>query len=755
MDFYETRPFESGHVLSEPLKIMKSALLQNPQALGGLVKYECEGYLNDNEAIVLNMQVGVPSRSPFGVLEQEKVAICVPANNPRKLQAFSLRKDFPSLPHLSASYKDTPRSLCLFDVPQMDRVYNETYVDFLLRVKKWLDRAAAGDLHLAEQAMEPFVLESLGYVVISAEAEKRIIEGAPAFDIFVSKYVPANKFSVTYIEIHPSRDEASESPVVALPIKGRPSSDQCINCLPRDYLELADLLREKLDIDLDREILKLVSNTYEKWRRKEHREKKLLNRGVVLAICIPRLNYKGIPSGHEIRAFHLSKPLWFLGKALGCVLVQQEKKNKEPTFVFKDRLARKEDDLKEIIPVPFAVVQPFSRDLAKSMAGLTIDISDIRMSAIGLGALGSQVVLNLSRQGFAGWRLVDDDLLLPHNFARHGLSAGFRGQSKAAALAIEIGLILDKAAVKAYDQNFHNLRDVRKEILNTSAIVDFSASYSVFMDLCCERKRSRALSVYFSNGGFTSVLLSEDRERKIRLDDIDLQLKIQALTNPLIGTIYRRREGNQLVYSTSCNSQTAVMPQDLVSIHAGIITRQIKGSIFSNDAKVFVNVISEEHFGVKVEQFSPCEVTVKEAGPWELRISQLALTEMSEHRRLKLPNETGGVLIGWISSYNKIIYVGKALPAPEDSVERPYYFIRGKKGLYAEVQRMRKASNDDLRYVGEWHTHSIGSSVRQSPDDLKSMAKLSGTMLEEGLPGVMLILADDNELGCYVQTRWG
>jgi len=98
MDFYETKPFESGHVLSEPLKIMKSALLQNPQALGGLMEYECEGYLNGNEAIVISMQVGVPSRSPFGVLEQEKVAICLLVNNPQKLQTFSLRKNFPPLP---------------------------------------------------------------------------------------------------------------------------------------------------------------------------------------------------------------------------------------------------------------------------------------------------------------------------------------------------------------------------------------------------------------------------------------------------------------------------------------------------------------------------------------------------------------------------------------------------------------------------------------------------------------------------------
>lgn len=751
MEFYEIRPFESDHILSEPLRILKSAVVRNPQSIGLLATYEGEGYLNGYEALVFNIEVGVPSRSPFGVLAQEKIAICL-GDQAGKFQAFALRKDFPSLPHLNLTYTDRPKHICVFDVPQMDRVYNETYTAFLLRVKRWLDRAAAGELHLPEQAMEPFVLESLGYVVINAEAEKKIIEGASAFDICVSRYVARSRDTSEYIEVRPLKPDIEESPFVVLPIKGKPSGDQCINRLPRDYLELAELLKEKLDIDLDREMFKFVSETYGKWNRKEHREKNLLDRKVILAICIPRLDLRGMPTGHEIRSFGLFVPVRELGKGLGCIREQKEGQKLIP--VFMSELARKEDALKKIIPVPYSVVHPFSKDLGKSMAGIRGDICGIVISAIGLGALGSQVVLNLARQGFSGWRLVDHDILLPHNFARHGLSAGFSGRSKADAVAQEIRWISDEAAVKAYPRSFHNLRDARKEILNTSAIMDFSASYSLFMDLCCESKRPRALSAYLSDGGFTSVLISEDREKEIRLDDIDLQLKIQALTSPAIGTIYRAREGNQLVYSTSCNSQTAVMPQDLVSIHAGIITRQIKENLLESNSRVYVNVVSQEGFSVKVDQFSPCGVIVKDANPWQLRISRLVVDAMNGYRNLKLPNETGGVLIGWISNHKKIIYVGKALPAPADSVERPYYFIRGKKGLYAEVQGIAKKSNNDLRYVGEWHSHPIGKSVGQSADDLRSMAKLSMLMAQEGLPGVMLILADKNELGCYIESGW-
>ena len=127
---------------------------------------------------------------------------------------------------------------------------------------------------------------------------------------------------------------------------------------------------------------------------------------------------------------------------------------------------------------------------------------------------------------------------------------------------------------------------------------------------------------------------------------------------------------------------------------------------------------------------------------------------MIRWRNDKLPNETGGVLIGWINSFKKIIYVGKALPAPPDSVERPYYFQRGKKGLYELVCEISKMSNRDLYYVGEWHAHPPHNSSAQSSADIQCMEKISVLMLEVGLPGILLILGDSNNLGCHVTCGW-
>ena len=73
---------------------------------------------------------------------------------------------------------------------------------------------------------------------------------------------------------------------------------------------------------------------------------------------------------------------------------------------------------------------------------------------------------------------------------------------------------------------------------------------------------------------------------------------------------------------------------------------------------------------------------IRDYNGWQFRINPDVMEEMNKLRLKEVPIETGGVLLGWINSFEKIIYVGMAVPAPPDSVERPYYFQRGKKGLF-------------------------------------------------------------------------
>jgi tRNA A37 threonylcarbamoyladenosine dehydratase len=65
-----------------------------------------------------------------------------------------------------------------------------------------------------------------------------------------------------------------------------------------------------------------------------------------------------------------------------------------------------------------------------------------------MGALGSQIADVLVRGGYGLWSLIDSDVLLPHNVARHVLGQGFVGAPKAEAMKIHLNSILSEAIVE-------------------------------------------------------------------------------------------------------------------------------------------------------------------------------------------------------------------------------------------------------------------------------------------------------------------
>ncbi|MBK8139464.1 MAG: ThiF family adenylyltransferase, partial [Chloroflexi bacterium] len=89
-------------------------------------------------------------------------------------------------------------------------------------------------------------------------------------------------------------------------------------------------------------------------------------------------------------------------------------------------------DLDKVETFPLKPTYRLFRELAQELSGIEVGLQKI--TVIGAGALGSQVVLNLARQGIGQWTITDDDVLLPHNLARHALSPYFEGRKKAEAL---------------------------------------------------------------------------------------------------------------------------------------------------------------------------------------------------------------------------------------------------------------------------------------------------------------------------------
>jgi integrative and conjugative element protein (TIGR02256 family) len=123
---------------------------------------------------------------------------------------------------------------------------------------------------------------------------------------------------------------------------------------------------------------------------------------------------------------------------------------------------------------------------------------------------------------------------------------------------------------------------------------------------------------------------------------------------------------------------------------------------------------------------------------------------MRTHRSRRLPNETGGVLLGAFDLERKLVFVSDVLGSPEDSREWPSVYIRGSAGLRSAVQDAERLTQGGLEYVGEWHSHPNGVSGDASSTDKRALRLLSEGMGEDARPAVMFIVAE-KEIRTYVE----
>jgi proteasome lid subunit RPN8/RPN11 len=146
-------------------------------------------------------------------------------------------------------------------------------------------------------------------------------------------------------------------------------------------------------------------------------------------------------------------------------------------------------------------------------------------------------------------------------------------------------------------------------------------------------------------------------------------------------------------------------------------------------------------------------------GEWKVFLDGHLEQQLDQLRRKDLPNETGGILIGMTDVERRTIHIVAGLPVPADSDCYPCCFIRGSKGLRTEWERIRTVTQNELDYVGEWHSHPDGATIAPSSDDKKVMKWVREHMGAEGGPGLVLIagekafalyLGADGNLRCKV-----
>jgi hypothetical protein len=420
------------------------------------------------------------------------------------------------------------------------------------------------------------------------------------------------------------------------------------------------------------------------------------------------------------------------------------------------------------VPVLFyAHAQPLSRHQAELISGGSVDLGNYALIA-GCGALGSKVVMHFARSGNTNFMLTDPDDLSPHNLARHALLGSAEGLNKAEALKREIKVIYPNEklplliSAKRSAASFLN-PEISKFF---TWILDFTASNAFTQSLIKTdfEAKIRITKAFITDFGNLGIALFEGKGRNPRLDDLQIMLYSQYAKLPVISSWLKREAENvsdvnnlSITVGVGCNSETTVLPDDIVSLHSAYVSAVIKTESQHEqpeDGRIYLNEIKTEPFFSSATDrliVPPLDIfTAFNNISWEVRVSSGLITQMKEKMKTAMPNETGGVFVGCANHKTKTIHVTELIEAPSDSEANSTCFYRGIKGLPHRISEINKLTGNQLGYVGEWHTHPFGPN-QMSVTDLKTVGRFKKDFRLQNTPlPVFLMIITPTHILPYV-----
>lgn len=406
---------------------------------------------------------------------------------------------------------------------------------------------------------------------------------------------------------------------------------------------------------------------------------------------------------------------------------------------------------------PLGHIQAISSELLMRMSGGNISIKKGPIVQIGCGSIGSKIVLHLARAGYGPFILIDKDILLPHNAARHALIdiQEFPLRQKADALKDALSIFPQTKDTKVITDDIISLlhdNDSYEDVFphDTCLIIDSTASIAVreVLSLLKERVQSPIMStILYANGECGVMCIEgvciEGVSRNPRVDDLMIKVFDHTISDESFRTMIKASDGShgRVEIGQGCGSHTMVMPDTRVSLYAAAMAeraRQLIEKGFSGNGEVLIGKLTEDGLGVTWQKIELAPTTVLEAKnvkDWEVRILADVVDEIKQESLRYGTIETGGVLIGRTSYANRCITVSRVLPAPPDSKRSETEFILGTEGLKDMIENMQESCGNLLYYVGTWHSHPFGGWPSTRDHNLLKRMK----ELRLGVPAVCLV----------------
>lgn len=171
----------------------------------------------------------------------------------------------------------------------------------------------------------------------------------------------------------------------------------------------------------------------------------------------------------------------------------------------------------------------FIDDEKKKRLNIEYNVLSKKIAIMGLGSIGSRVLLDLSRAGFNNFLLCDDDIFLPNNIIRHELDEEHIGEYKIEALAKKVKksinpkakFELDCFALNGQESSNHTNR-LFEQLSTCELIIDCTADSNLIFSLneIINKIDINYISGSVLNGGVGNVLIKREKGSNLSLIDI-------------------------------------------------------------------------------------------------------------------------------------------------------------------------------------------------------------------------------------------
>ena len=681
----------------------------------------------------------VPSRNAVGICYRERI-VFVFTNEIAFPATYALRKGFPITMHQNSPSEDAAKSLCLYLDPVDVVAASWTAEKHLKRTKWWLTQAATGKLHHDDQDIEQLFFNPSSTVILPYDYDHESNSGKQlnAKAYFKKATVEDGVFIVTnWKEQSALKDELSINVVT---VTTPPIVHGVINRNVNKILKLNDLLSP-----FGIEIINLI----------RHRLLEIIDSGsycldidmTVFILTFPMKRSPDTPvESHQTMAIIAFQSLADLAVMFE---VTDEATGLSRIDAHGELLPASSNDVDLDIEFMECLKETSAKD-RRLQSGISKPFGT--GTIIGAGALGGALVDFWAKAGWGSWTVVDSDSFRPHNFTRHVISSAAVGMNKAKVVAGYYSDQFQDSEFTGIDIDARKFETIKvKEYLNKSElIIDASASLSYPRSVSVVRRAPRHMAAFFSPSGSGAVLLVEDKRRKVRLASLEAQY-YRVLINESIGDKHLVNTSDQFRSGVSCRDNSFVMSHSRVMSCSSLLSEHIIKASSKDDPMIMVwheDLETGERSFYKATAHKDVTDNNHNLNKFKIHWDDGIEERVRELRAQNLPNETGGILVGYHDMTQKTVYIVDALPAPSDSKSTPTSFQRGTNGVLEVLEQIASRTANNVGYIGEWHSHPKGVSARMSQLDIKQLAQLAVSLSEDGLPAYQMIVGE-SEIKVY------